>query len=469
MVRLSLHPDRLLPTDPALRSVARTIYEAVRDLPIVSPHGHVPVQWLALDEPFEDPTTLLLTPDHYATRLLHASGVSLWDLGVGRENFPAAARREAFRTWFAHWHVYRGTPVKGWLEAELGEVFGIDLAPSGDTADEVYDRISELLTQPEYRPRALFERFGIETLATTDDPCDDLRHHSTLARDPTWRGRVVPTFRPDAYLEAGREEWRGLVARLGEVSGVDVGSYQGWVEAIEARRTHFRAQGATSTDHSHPDARMEQVPQNEAERLYAAGLQGLITPAEADTLRRHMMFEMARMSSEDGLVMALHPAVHRNHHGPSRARFGADVGADIPMEVEFTRALQPVLEAFGTSPKFQLVIFTIDETTYSRELAPLAGFYPSVYVGAPWWFIDAPDAIGRYRAAVTETAGFTRTSGFIDDTRAFLSIPARHDMSRRVDAGFLARLVGEHRLTLDEAVATAVDLVVTNPRKAFRL
>lgn len=469
MARLSLHPDRLLPADAALRRTARTIYDEVRDLPIVSPHGHVPARWLALDEPFEDPTTLLLTPDHYATRLLHASGVPLEHLGVGRADFPAEDRRAAFRTWFAHWDVYRGTPVKGWLEAELGEVFGIDLAPSAETADDVYDAIAERLATPDYRPRALYRRFGIEVLATTDDPCDDLEHHRLLVEDATWDGRVVPTFRPDAYLEAGRPGWRALMDRLGEVSGVDTGTYAGWVAAMEARRAYFAEHGATSSDHSHRDAGMVRLHDLEAERLYATGLRSRLAPQDADALRRHMMFEMARMASEDGLVMTLHPAVHRNHHGPTSTRFGADVGADIPVSVEFTRALQPVLEAFGTHPGFQLVLFTIDETTYSREVAPLAGFYPSVYVGAPWWFIDAPDAIARHRAAVAEIAGFSRSSGFIDDTRAFLSIPARHDMSRRVDAGFLARLVGEHRLTLDEAVSTAVDLVVTNPRKAFRL
>ncbi|WP_258724881.1 glucuronate isomerase [Cellulomonas sp. NS3] len=469
MAQLTLGPDRLLPADPAIRPVARELYDAVRELPIISPHGHVPPQWLADDVPFADPTSLLITPDHYVTRMLHAHGVSLADLGVGQGTLTPERSRAAFRLLCAHWAAYRGTPVKFWFESELVDVFGLDLAPSAETADALYDAIAERIATPDFRPRALYERFGIEVLATTDDPADDLRHHQKLAADPTWHGRVAPTFRPDKYLEPATPAWNGLVDRLGEVAGVDTGTHAGWVRAMEERRAFFAAHGATSSDHSHRDARMEPLPVAEAERLYGRARAGQVTREEGDTLRRDLMFQMARMASEDGLVMTLHPAVHRNHHAPTFDRYGADVGADIPLAVEFTDALQPVLSAFGTSPRFQLVLFTIDETVYSRELAPLAGFYPSVYVGAPWWFIDAPEAMGRFRGAVTESAGFTKTSGFIDDTRAFLSIPARHDVNRRMDSAFLARLVADHRLTLDEALDTAVDLVVTNPRKAFRL
>ncbi len=466
---LVLHPDRLMPADPAVRTVARELYDAVRDLPIISPHGHVPAQWLAEDTPFPDPTALLVTPDHYLTRVLHAQGVPLETLGVGRSGLTPEESREAFRTVCRSWKAYRGTPVKGWFESQLAEVFSIELAPSAETADRIYDGIAAQLATPEFRPRALYERFRIDVLATTDDPCDDLRHHAALAADPTWSGRVVPTFRPDRYLEPATPAWRDLVARLGDVSGADTGTYAGWIDAMERRRAYFRAHGAVSSDHSHRDARVEPLSPAEAERLYARALAGAITPDEGDTLRRAFMFEMARMASEDGLVMTLHPAVYRNHHAPTFERFGSDVGGDIPMSVEFTRALAPMLSAFGTNPRFQVVLFTIDETVYSRELGPLAGFYPSVFVGAPWWFIDAPDAISRYRAAVTESAGFAKTSGFIDDTRAYLSIPARHDTNRRMDAVFLARLVVDHRLTPEEAFDTARDLVSTNPRRAFRL
>ena len=459
----------MLPADPTLRPIARDIYAAVRDLPIISPHGHVPPQWLADDVPFGDPTSLLITPDHYVNRMLHANGVSLSDLGVGETDFGPDRARQAFRILCSHWKAYRGTPVKFWFESELADIFGIDLVPSAETADEIYDAIAAQLATPAFRPRALYRRFKIEFIATTDDPCDDLVHHAKLAADPTWTGTVAPTFRPDKYLEAATPAWNGLVDRLGEMSGVDTDSFAGWVAAMENRRAYFKSHGAVSTDHSHRDARVEPLPSAEAEPLYRLARDGRITAAEADTLRRAFMFEQARMAADDGLVMTMHPAVYRNHHTASFERYGADVGGDIPMQVEFTNAVQPMLTAFGTSPNFQVVFFTMDETVYSRELAPLAGFYPSVYVGVPWWFIDAPDAMARFRGAVTESAGFGRTSGFIDDTRAFLSIPARHDLSRRIDSGYLAKLVGEHRLTLDEALDTAVDLVVDNPRKAFKL
>ena len=469
MTRLSLHADRLLSADPVIREPARELYAAVRDLPIISPHGHVPAQWLADDVPFGDPTSLLITPDHYVTRLLHAQGVPLSDLGVGQTEFTADQARNAFRILCSHWKVYRGTPVKFWMESELVDVFGIDVVPSAQTADEIYDAICEKLTAPEFLPRALYESFSIEFLASTDDPSDDLRHHIKLANDPTWAGRVAPTFRPDKYLEPATQGWNGLVDTLGEVSGIDTGSYLGWVAAMENRRAFFKANGAVSTDHSHRDVRIEPIGDAEAERLYARARTGEITPEEGDTLRRHFMFQQARMAADDGLVMTLHPGVYRNHHTPTFERYGADVGTDIPMAVEFTKAVQPMLAAFGTAENFQVVFFTIDETVYSRELAPMAGFYPSVYIGAPWWFIDSPEAMNRYRSTVSETAGFSRTSGFIDDTRAYLSIPARHDTNRRMDSVFLARLVADHRLTMDEALDTAHDLVVTSPRKAFKL
>lgn len=469
MAPLTLHPDRLLPPDPATRGIARELYDAVSGLPIISPHGHVPPQWLADDIPFGDPTSLLITPDHYVTRMLHAQGVPLSALGVGRQAMTPAESRAAFRILCENWAAYRGTPVKFWLESQLADVFDVPLRPGPDTADAIYDAIDAVLRTAPFRPRALYERFGIEFLATTDDPADDLRYHRALADDPSWTGTVAPTFRPDRYLEPGRAGWVAAMDRLGEAAGVDTGSCSGWVAAMEDRRAFFKANGAVSTDHSHRDARMEPLSHAEVARLYAAARKGRISPEEADALRRYFMFEQARMAADDGLVMTLHPAVHRNHHAPTFQSYGADVGADIPVAVEFADALQPVLTAFGTAERFQLVAFTMDETVYARELAPLAGFYPGFYVGAPWWFIDAPNAMTRYRSAVTEAAGFTKTSGFIDDTRAFLSIPARHDMARRMDSAYLAGLVADHRLTLDEAKEVAVDLVTVNPKRAFKL
>ena len=466
---LVLHPDRLLPAEPATRAVARRLYDAVRDLPIISPHGHVDPRILLDDVPFTDPAALFVTPDHYVTRLLHATGVPLEALGVGRGPLPEEDAREAWRQLCANWHVFRGTPVRYWLESELAEIFEVGLRPSAETADRIYDQVAERLASPEYRPRALFERFRISVLATTDDPCDDLSAHQRLADDPTWSGRVVPTFRPDAYLEPAHPEWPTLVERLGKVADVETGTYAGWARAMEARRQHFIAHGAVSADHSHEDVRTDPLEPGEAERIYAAALAGHAAVAEAVALRRHMLLEMARMSADDGLVMTLHPAIRRSHHTPTHEAFGGDTGHDIPLRAEFTDALRPLLQRYGTSPNLHLVVFSVDETVFSRELAPLAGFYPSVYVGAPWWFLDAPDAVRRYRAAVTETAGFTRTSGFIDDTRAYCSIPARHDMSRRLDAGFLAHLVMEHQLDEDEAVDTVVDLVARRPVETFKL
>jgi glucuronate isomerase len=468
-VTAPLHADRLLPADPGVRALARRLHEHVRDRPILSPHGHVDAHVLLDDQPFADPTTLLISPDHYVFRLLHAAGVPLDELGVGRDHLTEAESRTAWRHLCAHWDVFRGTPVRYWLQTELAEIFDVTERPNASNADALYDQVASCLTRPEFRPRALFERFGIEVLATTDDPCADLSAHAALTADPSWRGRVVPTYRPDVYLDPTAAAWPDAIDRLEQVTGTDTATYAGYITALEDRRRYFVAHGAVSSDHSYPDVRTDPLEPTDAARIYGKARIGAASEAERVAFRRHMLGEMARMSCDDGLVMTLHPGVCRNHHTPTFERYGEDRGNDIPIPVEFTRALQPLLARYGTHPTLHLVLFTIDETTFSREIAPLAGFYPSVYAGAPWWFLDAPDAIRRYRAAVTETIGFTRTSGFVDDTRAFCSIPARHDMARRIDAGYLAGLVAEHRLDEDEAFETALALVTDIPRRAFKL
>lgn len=470
MTNIELHPDRLFPTDPSVRAVTRRLYDEVAGLPLLSPHGHVDARLLADDPPFGDPANLLVVPDHYVTRMLHAHGVPLEDLGVppGR---PArdVPPREIWRRFCSYWWAFRATPSRYWLESELVEVFGITLRPSAETADDLFDQLSERLADPAFRPRALFERFGLEVLATTDDPADDLDAHRRLAADPGFPGRVLPTFRPDAYLDPSRPGWQDNLARLSKAADTDTTSYGGFISALENRRAYFREHGCTATDHGHADAGTEPLDRAGAERIFAASLAGTASPAEHVAFRRHMLSEMARMSTDDGLVMQLHPGVLRNHHTATYERFGPDVGGDIPVTGEFTRALRPMLERYGTHPNFRTVLFTVDEDVFSREIAPLAGFYPSVFVGAPWWFIDTPDAIRRFREAVTDTVGFHKTAGFVDDTRAYCSIPVRHDMARRLDCGFLARLVAEHRLPEDEAAATARDLAYALPKSTFRL
>ncbi|MCL3778275.1 MULTISPECIES: glucuronate isomerase [unclassified Actinomyces] len=468
---LTLDPDRLLPADPTTRAIARELLATVEKAPIVSPHGHVPPEWLAQDITFADPTSLLLTPDHYTNRLLHSlAGVELEEMGVpvGTERTPEQSRR-AFSRLCESWDKLAGTPVRSWFTHELHEVFGIRVRPSAETSDEIYDAIDAAIHTPGFSARSLYERFNIAVLATTDDPCSDLASHRVLAEDPTWTGRVVPTFRPDAYLEPARPGFRALTERLGEVSGADVSTYAGHVEAMRRRRAFFVSNGAVSSDHSHRDAGTERLPDAEAEVLYARALAGTIDSGDGDRLRRHMVNDQARLACEDGLVMTLHPAVYRNHDTRTFERYGADVGGDIPMATELTRALQPLLEAYGNHEGFHLIPITMDETLYSRELAPLAGWYRSVYVGVPWWFIDEPDAILRFRAASTGYATLYKTSGFIDDTRAFCSIPARHDIARRCDSAFLARLVAEGRVEMEDALRISADLVDAIPREAFKL
>jgi glucuronate isomerase len=468
MPALRLYPDRLLPAEPGTRDIARRLYETVRELPIISPHGHVDPRMLLEDAPFADPTSLFIQPDHYVTRLLHAGGVSLDRLGVGEGPLPEERARAAWRLLCENWHLLRGTPVRYWFDSELSS-FGVRDRPDRENADAIYDQLAARLSEEQSRPRALLEQYGIEFLATTDDPADDLETHARLAGHPEITTTIAPTFRPDRYLEPARPGWAEAVKRLGAVAETDVGSYAGYVAALEQRRRFFVARGAKSADHSHADAIAAPLDRAEADRIYRWALAGQVSEAEATAFRRHMILEMARMSCDDGLVMTLHPGIRRNHHPDTLVRYGSDTGHDIPLAVEFTDALRPLLGRYGTHPGFHLVLFTVDADVYSREIAPLAGFYPSVYAGAPWWFLDNPAAIRRFQEDVTEIAGFSRLSGFIDDTRAFCSIPARHDMSRRLDAGFLAGLVAAHRLAEDEALDTITTLVTDQPRRVFKL
>lgn len=457
-------PDRLLPVDPVTRGIARDLYERVATAPIISPHGHVPIEWLVDDEPFPDPASLLISHDHYVTRLLHASGVELGALGVGG---APAEPRDIWRLFCERWSLFAGTASGYWLGESLESILGVRLPLTAANADDAFDRIDAQLRTPEFRPRALLERFGIEVLATTDDPLDDLAGHAALAAVGGGT-RVVPTFRPDRYLDPDAPGFEQNVGRLLATTS-NAGTFAGYLRALEQRRDHFRAHGAVSADHGAETADALDLDAADAERLFAAVLEGRANGDQKHAFRAHMLFQMARMSVDDGLVMTLHAGVVRNHNTETLRRFGPDSGHDIPRRTDFVGGLRPLLERFGLERDFHLVLFAVDETVYSREIAPLAGFYPSVYIGAPWWFLDAPDAMARFRSAVTETAGFSRGSGFIDDTRAFLSIAARHDTARRADAAFLARLVAEGRLDEGAAGDIIADIVGPQPERVFKL
>ncbi|MCU1518945.1 MAG: glucuronate isomerase [Pseudarthrobacter sp.] len=464
---IAAHPDRLLPADPGTRSIARELLQRVQDLPIISPHGHVDAAVIEHNTAFPDPAALLVSPDHYVTRLIHASGVPLDRLRGSVTAEPDS--RTVWREFCKAWPLFEGTASGYWLRTQFDSVFGLQLEISAETADASYDAISAKLLEPGFRPRQLFKDFNIEVLATTDDPLDSLASHKAIAQDPTFHGRVLPTFRPDAYLNIAHPTWSANVDRLIAAAGDGGTGYTGYLTALENRRRYFVEHGAVSADHGVRTPATLKLDAAGAAALFERARSGQATAQDRDTFEAHMMYQMARMSVADGLVMTIHPGSYRNHHEPTFNTFGADTGHDIPFATNYTEAIRPLLQDFGTAKDFHLVLFTLDETVFSRELAPLAGFYPSVYLGAPWWFLDAPDAMLRFRSAVTETAGFSRSSGFIDDTRAFCSIPARHDASRRIEASFLARLVAEHRVSEDRAHELIVDLVDGSPRRVFKL
>ncbi|MBX3078706.1 MAG: glucuronate isomerase [Cryobacterium sp.] len=464
-----LDPDRLLPANPSTREIARGLFAQVEHLPIVSPHGHVDAGLLRRDASLGDATTLLVAHDHYVTRLLHANGEALDRLLVGGAIGDAPAR-EAWRRFCASWDLFDGTASGYWLASELRELLGVGVRPSAENADALFDHIGATLARPDFRPRALFARFGIEVLATTDDVLDTLEDHAALAADPSFTGRVVPTFRPDRFIDPQVRGWAEAVDALLATDDARGSSlFNSYLTALQRRRRHFIEHGAVSADHGTVQPETLRLDPAEADALLERLLAGRGDAHDAKRFAAHMLYQMARMSVEDGLVMTIHAGVLRNHHTPTFERHGPDTGHDLPVATRFVEPLRPLLEDFGTAPGFHLVLFAVDETSWSRELAPLAGFYPSVYLGAPWWFLDAPDAIRRFREAVTETAGFSRSSGFIDDTRAFCSIPVRHDTARRVDSGYLARLVDEGRIPLARAERLIVDLVDAAPRRVFKL
>jgi glucuronate isomerase len=464
-----LHPDRLLPIDPGARTIARRLYQAVAHLPVISPHGHTDPLWYAENTPFRDPATLFVQPDHYVFRMLYSQGVALEALGIPPQDGSAAEAdtRAIWRLFARHFGLFRGTPTRMWFEQSLEALFGIRDRLCEANADELYDRIAEALKQPAFRPRALYERFNLEVIATTDSPLSDLAAHAAI-RDSGWHGRVLPAYRPDFTVDPQRDGFRANVVRLVALAGTPM-TWGGYLDAHRIRRAFFKSLGATSTDHGHPSARTADLGAGDARALFTTVMGGAATPAECEMFRAQMLTEMARMSIEDGLIMQLHPGSFRNHNPALFARYGTDMGADIPTPTDYVRALKPLLDAVGNDPRLTLVLFTLDETSYGRELAPLAGHYPCLRLGPPWWFFDSPDGMRRFREATTETAGFANTVGFNDDTRAYLSIPARHDMARRVDCGFLAGLVAEHRLDEDEAHELAVDLAYNLAKKAYKL
>ena len=461
-----LHNDRLFPADATTRTIARRLYAEVRDLPLICPHGHTQASWFATNEPFPDPAKLFVQPDHYIFRMLYSQGISLEDLEIGAGDLKDP--RRVWRIFAENYYLFRGTPTRMWLDYAFHELFGLEERLSGATADLYYDVISERLRTPEFRPRALYERFHVEVLATTDSPLDPLASHQAI-RNSAWKARIIPAFRPDSVVDPDFTGFHDNVAELGAITGEDTGTWKGYLRALEKSRARFRALGCTSTDHGHPTALTADLPEGEAAALFDAVRLGRADKLQVGLFRGQMLTEMARMSVEDGLVMQLHPGAFRNHNRKIYERYGRDVGADIPVATDYVHALHPLLNRFGNEKNFTLILFTLDETTYTRELAPLAGHYPCLRLGPPWWFHDSPEGMLRFREQVTETAGFYNTVGFNDDTRAFLSIPARHDVARRIDCVWLARLVAEYRLDEDEAVEVVHDLAYNLVRKAYKL
>jgi glucuronate isomerase len=465
-----LDENRLFPLEPTARAVAAELYKTVKNLPIISPHGHTDPRWYAENKPFPDPAQLFVTPDHYVFRMMNSQGIPLEKLGVPFADGRTVETdgRKIWRLFAENYYLLRGTPSRMWLDHAFQEVFGLTDRLSATTSDTFYDHIADCLTKPEFRPRALFDSFGIEVIATTDSPLDDLRWHQMI-NDSDWNGRVVTAYRPDAVVDPEKPDFVANIEKFGELAGVDAMNWQGYLDAHRNRRAYFKKFGATSTDHGHPTARTENLSQDQAAILFNKVLSGNFSADEADAFRGQMLTEMARMSLDDGLVLQIHPGAWRSHSDYMADHLGPDKGFDIPRRTDYVQALKPLLDAVGMEPDLSTILFTLDETSYARELAPLAGVYPCLKLGPAWWFYDSAEGMRRFRETTTETAGFYNTVGFNDDTRAFCSIPARHDVARRVDCAYLATLVRTGRLDEDEAYELAHDLSYRFAKQAYKL
>jgi glucuronate isomerase len=468
--KLALDENRFFDPEPSVRKTARELYEEVKDLPIVSPHGHVDPTLFSENRPFTDPTELILIPDHYVFRMLYSRGISLESLGIPAIDGTVveADHRKIWQIFGNHYYLFAGTPTGVWLNHELSVVFGVEDKLNGDSAMRIYDQIDEKLKSPEFLPRALFDRFNIEVLTTTDGASDDLEHHHKI-RESGWNGNIIPCFRPDSAVKISDESWPSEVRKLSEAAGIEINSYKSFITALENRRAYFKQMGAVSTDHAVVEPYTREFSEKEAEEIFQQAVLGRATKSDARLFTALMLMEFARMSIEDGLVMQIHAGSFRNHNLVVFRRFGPDKGCDIPVQTEYTQNLQELLNKYGNDSRLKLILFTLDESTYSRELAPLAGHYPSLRLGPPWWFHDSIQGMTRFRQRVTETAGIYNTAGFNDDTRAFPSIPARHDLSRRMDANFLGRLVARHIIDLSDARRMIRDLAYNLVKDAYNL
>jgi len=466
-----LPEDRYFDPDPAQRRFAMELYKSVAHLPIVSPHGHVDPRLLADENAsLGSPADLFIIPDHYVFRMLYSQGIPLENLGVPRVDGGPVERdhRKIWQIFADHFYLFRGTPTGAWLAYELFFVFGIEEKLTAKTAQGIYDKINAKLGSIEFRPRALFKRFNIEVLCTTDAATDPLAYHQQI-RKSGWGGNVRPTFRPDALTNLWNPRWHQNMDALSKTSGISIDSYQRFIKALEDRRGFFKSMGATATDHAAESPFTTELSLSEAEAVFQRALQGRVTADDAHRFTAHMIMESARMSVEDGLVMQLHIGSVRDHNELIYKRFGPDKGADIPGQNEFTRNLQPLLNKYGNDPRLTLILFTLDGSTYARELAPLAGHYPAIKLGPPWWFHDSLNGMKRYFEQVIETAGIQNTAGFNDDTRAFASIPARHDLWRRASANWIAGLVVRGIADLEDAQEMIVDLAYRLAKKSYKL
>lgn len=451
--------------------IAQDLFESVGELPLICPHGHVPPQLFSTEnEKFDNPAELFITSDHYVLRMLLSQGVRCQDLGiqgVSDESYISAPE-QIWQIFCDHYHLFDGTPTGLWIENILAMVFGIMKKPDSENAIELYQQMAQSLRSASFNLRKLFQKFNIEVLCTTDDVTDSLNVHQEISQ-AGWQGRILPTLRMDRVVDIQHPTWPDHIQALSSFTHQEIVDYRSFIWAIEKRRTDYQALGCKASDLSLKTPYTCQLSNQKSEEFFQLGLKKQITDDEALQFKGQLILELARMSAEDGMVMQLRAGIYRNHSPGIFQELGPDMGFDIPVKVEWTQNLKPLLDAYGMDTNLCLILFTLDESNYARELAPIAGAYPAIKLGPPWWFNDSPQGIRRYFDSVMETAGFENTVGFNDDARNFLSIPARHDLWRRISALWLADLVQNGQLSGSDARKRMADLAYGLAKSGYRL
>ncbi len=449
------HADRLFPADLSTRMLARRLYESVRGLPLVCSGVVADPSWFAENPALPDPAQVFVQSDRQVWAILRGHGVAPGQLGVADDGASIAGDpASVWKVFAANYHAFRGTPTRLWHDHAFSTLFGLNERLSADNSDRFYTRVAECLAKPEFRPRALFQRFNIELLSALATPFDSLDPY--LAARGSLKGRLVPTYCPDRLVDANNPGFITALDRFAELTSTDAWTWKGYLDAHRQRRAQFKSAGALAISQFALAARTADLPAEDAEKLFAKIVSRDFSPAEGDLFRAQMATEMARMSLDDGLVLQLHldtPPVH-------------DPEQKVPPPMPSVDGLLPLLQRFRGEPGLRVVACQDGLSAQADELARLASEYACLFVSAGG--SGGSEPMRRFRAMSFQNAAFYKTLNALQGQR-FIALAALTDAIRRLDCAFLAEFVVAHRLDEDEAHAMAKDVAYGISKKVYHL